>query len=193
MSTKAEVLVVRKILVGEWDLLALVYGTVGKAKLLVRKGFHPNSAYCSIFEPFNLMIIDYHQSGDLLILNDVKDVKFYSYLALRSYSRFLWMSKVVQNVVKWISYYDSSIFNLLKDYLILNIRNHKVFEIKLKLELVKSMGIYKEDVFEANVRQILNRIANENSVENLEGVFLSEAVYRSINEALEGLLKELLD
>ena len=75
----------------------------------------------------------------------------------------------------------------------MSIQNHRVFEIKLKLELVKSMGIYREDVFDANTLHILNRIASESSFESLERLFLSEAVYKSIDESLERLVKELLD
>jgi len=67
VSAKAKVIVIKKFLVGEWDLLAYAYGTVGRCKIFVKRGFHPEESYCGFFEPFNLLTIDYHQSGDLLI------------------------------------------------------------------------------------------------------------------------------
>ncbi len=192
MSAKAEVIVVKKFLVGEWDLLAYVYGTVGKAKLFVKRGFNPEESYCRFFEPFNLLTIDYHQSGNLLVLNDIANAKLYSHLAMKSYDRFLWMFRVLQTVVRWATYYDSSIFKLMKSYLLIDVKNHKVFDVKLKLNLVKIMGIYRE-IEEEPIGVIIKKIERENSLEILERLKLSEKIYKSINEILEGMLKGALD
>ncbi len=193
MSAKAEVIVVKKMLINERDLLAYIYGTVGRGKIFVRNGFHPQNAYCAIFEPFNILTAYYHQSGGLLILDDVIEVEFYSYLAMRNFRRFLWMTKTVQTVVGWISYYDSFIFNLLQNYLKIDVKNYKVFEIKLKLELIKSLGVYREDLFENSLAKILNKINCENRIENLEELSLSEPLYRKITHYLEDILKKSLD
>ncbi|WP_448584491.1 hypothetical protein [Thermocrinis sp.] len=193
MSAKAKVIVLRKMLVNEWDLLAYTYGTFGKGKMLVRKGFYPQNTYCAIFEPFNVLTVYYHQSGELLILEDVIKVEFYSYLAMKSYRRFLWMTKVIQTIVSWISYYDNHIFNLLQNYLKIDVKNHKVFEIKLKLELIKSLGVYREDLFENSLVKILGRIDREDRIENLEKLYLSESLYRKILQSLEDILKKSLD
>jgi recombinational DNA repair protein (RecF pathway) len=192
VSAKAEVIVIKKFLVGEWDLLAYAYGTVGRCKIFVRRGFHPEESYCGFFEPFNLLTIDYHQSGDLLILNDLVSAKLYSYLALKSYDRFLWMSKVLQAILRWVAYYDSSIFKLLQNFLLLDVKNHKVFDIKLKLSLIKAMGIYRK-VEDSNLASIIERIDQENSLDRLERLRLSDKIYRSINEILEDMLKGTLD
>jgi len=192
VSAKAKVIVVKKILVGEWDLLAYAYGNVGRCKIFVRRGFHPEESYCGFFEPFNLLTIDYHQSGDLLILNDLVSAKLYSYLALKSYDRFLWMSKVLQTILRWVAYYDSSIFKLLQNFLLLDVKNHKVFDVKLKLSLIKAMGIYRK-VEDSNLASIIERIDQENSLDRLERLRLSDKIYRSINEILEDMLKSTLD
>jgi recombinational DNA repair protein (RecF pathway) len=192
VSAKAKVIVIKKILVGEWDLLAYAYGTVGRCKIFVRKGFHPEESYCSFFEPFNLLTIDYHQSGDLLILNDLVSAKLYSYLALESYDRFLWMSKVLQTILRWVAYYDSSIFKLLQSFLLLDVENHKVFDIKLKLSLVKAMGVYRK-VEDSRLAGIIEKIDQETSLDRLERLRVSEQIYRSINEVLEDMLKGTLD
>ncbi|WP_333784613.1 hypothetical protein [Thermocrinis sp.] len=193
MSAKAEFIVLKKMLVNEWDLLAYIYGTVGKGRIFVRNGFHPQNAYCAIFEPFNILKVYCHHSGGLLILDDVIEVKFYSYLALKNFRRFSWMTKVVQTVVGWISYYDSFIFNLLQNYLKIDVKNYKVFEIKLKLELIKSLGVYREDIFENSLAEILNKINREDRIENLEELSLSESLYRKITQHLEDILKKSLD
>ncbi|WP_448588212.1 hypothetical protein [Thermocrinis sp.] len=193
MSAKAKIIVLRKILVGEWDLLAYAYGTFGRGRILVRKGFYPKNAYSAVFEPFNLLTLDYHQSGELLILNDVIDVEFYSYLALKDYRRFLWMSKVAHIIASWISYYDSNVFDLLQNYLRMDIKNYKVFEIKLKLELVRALGIYREDLFEGEMAKVVNEIDRECRVERLEKIFLSKPAFMEISEALEKMLKRSLD
>jgi hypothetical protein len=49
VSAKAKVIVIKKFLVGEWDLLAYAYGTVGRCKIFVRRGFHPEESYCGFF------------------------------------------------------------------------------------------------------------------------------------------------
>jgi len=192
VSAKAKVIVVKKILVGEWDLLAYAYGTAGRCKVFVKRGFHPEESYCGFFEPFNLLTIDYHQSGDLLILNDLVSAKLYSYLALKSYDRFLWMSKVLQTILRWVAYYDSSIFKLLQSFLLLDVKNHEVFDIKLKLSLVKAMGIYKR-VEDSSLAGIIEKIDQETSLDRLERLRVSEQIYRSINEVLEDMLKGTLD
>jgi recombinational DNA repair protein (RecF pathway) len=192
VSAKAEVIVIKKFLVGEWDLLAYAYGTVGRCKIFVRRGFHPEESYCGFFEPFNLLTIDYHQSGDLLILNDLVSAKLYSYLALKSYDRFLWMSKVLQTILRWVAYYDSSIFKLLQSFLILDVKNQKVFDIKLKLSLIKAMGIYRK-VEDMSLAGIIEKIDQETFIDRLERLRLSEKIYKSINEILEDMLRGTLD
>ena len=192
MSAKAKVIVIKKILLGEWDLLAYAYGTVGRCKIFVKRGFHPEESFCGLFEPFNLLTIDYHQSGDLLILNDLVSAKLYSYLALKSYDRFFWMSKVLQTILRWVAYYDSSIFKLLQNFLLLDVKNHKVFDIKLKVSLIKAMGIYKR-VEDVSLASIIEKIDQEGSLDRLERLRLSDKIYRSINEVLEGMLKGTLD
>jgi recombinational DNA repair protein (RecF pathway) len=192
VSAKAKVIVIKKFLVGEWDLLAYAYGTVGRCKIFVRRGFHPEESYCGFFEPFNLLTIDYHQSGDLLILNDLVSAKLYSYLALKSYDRFLWMSKVLQTILRWVAYYDSSIFKLLQNFLLLDVKNHKVFDIKLKLSLIKAMGIYR-NVEDVSLASMIEKIDQETSLDRLERLRLSEQIYKSINEILEDMLKGTLD
>jgi recombinational DNA repair protein (RecF pathway) len=192
VSAKAKVIVIKKFLVGEWDLLAYAYGTVGRCKIFVKRGFHPEESYCGFFEPFNLLTIDYHQSGDLLILNDLASAKLYSYLALKSYDRFLWMSKVLQTILRWVAYYDSSIFKLLQSFLLLDVKNHKVFDIKLKVSLIKTMGIYR-NVEDVSLAGIIEKIDQETSLDRLERLRLSEKIYRSINDILENMLKGTLD
>jgi recombinational DNA repair protein (RecF pathway) len=192
VPAKAKVIVIKKFLVGEWDLLAYAYGTVGRCKIFVKRGFHPEESYCGFFEPFNLLTIDYHQSGDLLILNDLASAKLYSYLALKSYDRFLWMSKVLQTILRWVAYYDSSIFKLLQSFLLLDVKNHKVFDIKLKVSLIKTMGIYR-NVEDVSLAGIIEKIDQETSLDRLERLRLSDKIYRSINEILEGMLKGTLD
>jgi hypothetical protein len=102
------------------------------------------------------------------------------------------MSKVLQTVLRWVAYYDSSIFKLLQSFLLLDVKNHKVFDIKLKLSLIKAMGIYRK-VEDVSLAGIIEKIDQETSLDRLERLRLSDKIYRSINEILEGMLKGTLD
>jgi signal-transduction protein with cAMP-binding, CBS, and nucleotidyltransferase domain len=67
-----------------------------------------------------------------------------------------------------------------------------VFDIKLKVSLIKAMGIYRR-VEDSSLTSIIERIDQENSFDRLERLRLSEKIYRSINEILEDMLKSTLD
>jgi signal-transduction protein with cAMP-binding, CBS, and nucleotidyltransferase domain len=72
------------------------------------------------------------------------------------------------------------------------VKNHKVFDIKLKLSLIKAMGIYRK-VEDVNLAGIIEKIDQETSLDRLERLRLSEKIYKSINEILEDMLKGTLD
>jgi signal-transduction protein with cAMP-binding, CBS, and nucleotidyltransferase domain len=76
--------------------------------------------------------------------------------------------------------------------MLLDVKNHKVFDIKLKLSLIKAMGIYRK-VEDVSLASIIEKIEQEGSFERLERLRLSEQIYGSINEVLEGMLKGTLD
>jgi len=67
-----------------------------------------------------------------------------------------------------------------------------VFDVKLKLSLIKAMGIYRK-VEDSNLASIIERIDQENSLDRLERLRLSDKIYRSISEILEDMLKGTLD
>jgi signal-transduction protein with cAMP-binding, CBS, and nucleotidyltransferase domain len=67
-----------------------------------------------------------------------------------------------------------------------------VFDVKLKLSLIKAMGIYRK-VEDSNLASIIERIDQENSLDRLERLRLSDKIYKSINEILEDMLKGTLD
>jgi hypothetical protein len=67
-----------------------------------------------------------------------------------------------------------------------------VFDIKLKLSLIKAMGIYRK-VEDSSLASIIERIDQESSLDRLERLRLSEKIYRSINEILEAMLRSTLD
>jgi hypothetical protein len=67
-----------------------------------------------------------------------------------------------------------------------------VFDIKLKVSLIKAMGIYRK-VEDVSLASIIEKIEQEGSLDRLERLRLSEKIYGSINEVLEGMLKGTLD
>jgi hypothetical protein len=54
------------------------------------------------------------------------------------------------------------------------------------------MGIYRK-VEDSDLASIIERIDQENSLDRLERLRLSDKIYRSINEVLEDMLKGTLD
>jgi signal-transduction protein with cAMP-binding, CBS, and nucleotidyltransferase domain len=60
------------------------------------------------------------------------------------------------------------------------------------VSLIKTMGIYRK-VEDSNLASIIERIDQENSLDRLERLRLSDKIYRSINEVLEDMLKGTLD
>jgi hypothetical protein len=67
-----------------------------------------------------------------------------------------------------------------------------VFDIKLRVSLIKAMGIYRK-VEDSILASIIERIDQESSLDRLERLRLSDKIYRSINEILEDMLKGTLD
>ncbi|MFN4319571.1 MAG: hypothetical protein ACK4FY_03695 [Aquificaceae bacterium] len=168
MSAKGRFLILRRFRAGDWDLMIKAYSSYGLVKLFVQEGLIPKRGLLGYMEPFNLLHAVYHQSGDVLFLKDIISVDFFSYLCFRDYSAYLWMNSLVKFVEKWFVQYDPELFNMLINYLRLNPKNRAVLLIKFKLEFLKRLGIYKDDIFEQRLARIAKIIMEEGELIKLE-------------------------
>ncbi|MFN3813063.1 MAG: hypothetical protein ACK4SM_00370 [Aquificaceae bacterium] len=191
MPLKSKVLVVRRLVVGDEDLLVKVYGWGGMMNLYAKDGALPESGYASIFEPFNLLQLVYRQSGEFILPLDVEKVYYMSYLASSDYRRFLWMSSVLGFFEKWISYYDLHIFNLLISYMSINVKNMHPFLIRFKIDLLKTAGLYRDEIFEEGIRPLVKKLSKSTLI-HLERLRIdkqtAEKIDKTIDSHLEGSL-----
>ncbi len=137
---KGSFIVLRRIRGGDVDLVATLYGTAGKVTLFLKEGYLNTNKLFGIFEPFNYVEIDYSQTGNIILPNDVVKVERLSLLAL-NYKRYLYMSSLSLFALQYMNYYDETLFNLLLSYLPKKPRNIEVNLLKFKLEFLKTYGI----------------------------------------------------
>ncbi|MCS7284460.1 MAG: recombination protein O N-terminal domain-containing protein [Hydrogenobacter thermophilus] len=191
MSFKGKVIVLRRLVVGDEDLLVKVYGWGGLMNMLVKDGALPSSRYVSIFEPFNVLELSYRQVGEIILPLDVSKVRYLSYLALESYERYMWMCHLGNFFLRWVRYYDQQLFDLFLLYLSAKVRNTKVFLIRFKLEVLKAMGLYKEELFEEDLRRAVRDIKRGSRL-FLERMRLNQQLAEKIERAIEDQLTQHL-
>lgn len=188
MSSKSKVIVLRRLLVGEEDLLLKVYGWGGVMNLFVREGALAQSKYASIFEPFNVIELTYRQSGEIIVPLDVSEVSFLSYLALESYERYLWMCSLTGFFIKWVRYYDKQLFEVFLNYLSIKVKNVSIFFLRFKLDILKAMGLYKEMLFEEDIRSVV-RTLSEGGKLLLERMKLDKEIISKIEKIIDAHLE----
>ncbi|MEZ0360934.1 MAG: recombination protein O N-terminal domain-containing protein [Hydrogenobacter sp.] len=188
MSSKSKVIVLRRLLVGEEDLLLKVYGWGGVMNLFVREGALAQSRYAGIFEPFNVVELTYRQSGEIIIPIDISKVSFLSYLALESYERYLWMCSLAGFFIKWVRYYDKQLFEVFLNYLSIRIKNVSIFFLRFKLDILKAMGLYKEMIFEEDIRSVV-RTLSEGRKLLLERMKLDKEIISKIEKIIDAHLE----
>lgn len=176
---------------GDEDLLVKVYGWGGMMNLYVKDGALPKSGYASVFEPFNLLGLTYRQSGDVILPLDVEKVYYMSYLAFSDYRRFLWMSSVLGFFEKWISYYDPHIFNLLISYLSMDVKNVHPSLIRFKIDLLKTAGLYRDEIFEEGIRPLVRKLS-ESTLLHLERMRIDKQTAEKIDRTIDSHLERSL-
>lgn len=181
-------LVLYKIPVEE-DLLVRVYGTTGISTLLVRDGTLPQTGYMPIFEPFNVIRLYFRQSGNLLVLVDILKVEPYSYLSLQSYERCMWMYQILFFLYRWIRFYDPNLFELAKRYLTIFPKNPSTFYIRFQLDVLKIMGLFKEEAFGEELSSVVRRLATADT-HTLHRIALSKQIRQALGEKINHLLAE---
>lgn len=190
MKEGGKFLVLHRYVVGDEDLMVKVYGIYGIIKVYVPKGLRSEEGFLGFFEPSNLLDITYRQSGDIVLLKDIRKVLFLSYLALESYRRFFWMSKVLEFINRWFFYYEPELFSLAVEHLTQNPRNHETYLLRFKLLFLKQMGLYRDSLFPASFRNILNSLV-EGGIDP-ERLRLPKGVVGEIDKVIESQLSSLL-
>jgi recombinational DNA repair protein (RecF pathway) len=189
MSSKGKVIVLKRLIVGDEDLLVKIYGWGGIMNLFVKDGAVSN--YSGVFEPFNLLELTYKQSGEIVVPLDVGSVEYLSYLALEDYERYVWMCSLTNFFLRWIRHYDQQLFNIFLIYLSAKVTNRSVFFLKFKLEVLKTMGLYKDTIFEKDIRHVVKTI-EEGPWMLLERIKLSKDMAQKIDSTIEAHLEHSL-
>lgn len=141
MSARSTVLVLSRHRAGDSDLIARIYSRWGVGTLLVRDGLLPENRFHGIFEPFNLMVLDFHQRGEVLIPEDFRDLIRYSLLS-SDYVRFLWMNHVCDFIIRKVRFYDERLFTRLIELLLTEPgESAGILKVLLRLDFVKFSGI----------------------------------------------------
>ncbi|MGB9873937.1 MAG: hypothetical protein ACPLRS_03100, partial [Hydrogenobacter sp.] len=141
--------------------------------------------------PFNVLELTYRQTGDIVVPLDVSNVEYMSYLALEDYERYIWMCSLTNFFIRWIRHYDQQLFNTFLAYLSAKITNRTVFSLKFKLDVLKTMGLYKDTIFEKDIQRAVKTIA-EGSWTLLERIKLSKELAQKIDSAIESHLENSL-
>ncbi len=204
------IIVLKRFRVGEFDIIARVYGYGGIMSLYVKDYYIPNSDFYGIFEPFNVVNLWYRQSGQLIIPDDIIAVERLSYLA-KDYISYKWMSTISLIILKHVRFYDRDIFNKLREYMLMDTDEEliKIFTIRFYLDLVKMLGIkpgFIDDSsntgkirmrdgklsssgdYELSISSI-NYIRRIDRSRNIERVRLDEGMYREIIDFFDRYLE----
>ncbi len=192
MSAKGSFLILKRYRAGDEDVILKVYGTCGIAKVLVPNGFRVERGLLGYTEPFNFVSIVYKQTGNVIILQDLLEVEFLSYLSLQDYKRYVWMNSLALFVERWFLQYDPELFNILLFYISMDPENHDLFLLRFKLEFLKHMGLYKEDIFEERLRGFVKRLIEERSLKKLERLRVSKELITKLDQAIESHLSSSL-
>ena len=110
------IIVLKRFVMGDGDIVAKVYGKGGMMNLYVKSAYEAVNPFFGVFEPFNVMELSYRQSGNFIIPLDYRGLKRYSYLA-REYFMFEWMSSIALFMLKHIGFFDTGIMELLLNYI----------------------------------------------------------------------------
>ncbi len=185
MSAKGSFLILRRFRAGDEDIILKVYGTCGITKVFVPSGLRVERGLLGYIEPFNFISIVYKQSGNIIILQDLLEVEFLSYLSLEDYKKYMWMNSLAFFVERWFLQYDPELFNMLLSYIGINPENHSIFLLRFKLEFLKHLGLYKEDIFEERLRGFVKRLIEEQALRKLERLRVSKELLTKLDEAIE--------
>lgn len=99
---------------------------------------------------------------------------------------------LVNFVEKWFIQYDPELFNILINYLRLTPKNRAVLLIKFKLEFLKRLGLYKEDIFDQRLIKIAKIIAEEDKLIKLERLKINIKDILELDTAIDSHLSTSL-
>jgi len=136
---KGTFLVLRRLRGGDVDLVATLYGTSGKVTIFLRGGYLNENKLFGVFEPFNLVKIDFYQSSGLIIPRDIIEIKRFSYFA-KDLNKYFLMSYISQIVLRQINFYDEEVFSLILKFFLQETKNPEASFFKFFLELLKILG-----------------------------------------------------
>ncbi|WP_461831294.1 DNA repair protein RecO [Aquifex sp.] len=149
---KGEFIVLRRVRGGDVDLVATLYGIYGKLTLFLKEGYLNENPLFGVFEPFNVVDIDFYQSGNIIIPNDVRKVRRFSYKA-KDYEQFIYMSKISEAVLKFVHSYDEKIYKLLFNELEKKVKNLNTSLLRFYINLIEILGYTPKFLYEGKIGQ----------------------------------------
>jgi len=116
MTVRDSCFILHRFPAGEDSLLVKVYcRDLGRRTLLVPEYFTGNRYRLGTFEPFNILDLYLEETNGVLKPVDTLSVNFHSKEAASDFGKFVFLSKVAETVLKFISLPDRSIFELLEE------------------------------------------------------------------------------
>jgi len=146
-----EFLVLRRLRGGDVDLIATLYGTLGRVNLFVKEGYLNENKFFGVFEPFNLIKVDFSQNGNLIIPNDVLKIKRLSLFAC-NFKRFIYMSKISKLILKYINFYDEELFYFILHNFIKDIKNVEASFLKFYIDFLRILGYKPKFLTTENIK-----------------------------------------
>lgn len=191
MSAKGKFIILKKYRAGDYDLIAKAYGQCGMVRVFVPNGMLPEVGYTGYLEPFNLVVLVFRQYGEILLVRDVVTVVPFSYQSHKSYTRYVWMSSILRFVDRWFLQYDAELFELIVGYLSLKTKNPDVFLLKFKLEFLKKIGLYRDEIFHERLRKTAVFLLEEEFI-RLERLKINPHILADLDRAIESHLSASL-
>ncbi len=180
MALKTKVVVLKRIRAGDQDILVKAYGSGGTVDILVREGYISTNRFFGVFEPFNLVELDLRQTSDVMIPNDVLEVKRLSYLC-SEYERFEWMCWVASFVLKHIRFYDEKLFHLIVESILTHPEGReRLLRTRFKLEYLVRSGFEPKFLKESFGRGRLRVRLSDGSVREDGDVEVESYVLRTL-------------
>lgn len=192
MSARGSFLLLRRFRAGDGDVMLRAYGVCGLTRVFVPGGLMAEKGFTGYLEPFNLVHLVYRQSGNLIVLGDLLEVDFISYLCLGDYHRYMWMSSIALFMERWFLQYDPELFHMALFYITLNPKSREVFLSRFKLEFLRRLGLYREEIFEERLRGLVKRLMTEESLKRLESLRVSPELLSRLNEVVDAHLSSSL-
>lgn len=139
----------------ESDILLRAYGQAGQINVFVPSDLNLSAG---LFEPANLIWMEFKQSGDWVILRDLKKVEMLSLIAFGDYEQYIWMCYILNFIRRWFFHFDRALFELIIEHLKKRVENFSIDSLRFELETLKVLGLYGKKSMPSSIKSEIDMI-----------------------------------